>query len=81
MQTITMPDINEHEVLVLDDYSPPFHQQEFTSDCMNILIVRDGGNHAFYDKKEITLRRNDVLVVLPNHICQELSTSSDFQVS
>ena len=81
MQTITVPDINEHEVQVLDDYSPPFHQQEFTSDCMNILIIRDGICHAFYDKKEVLLRKNDVLVILPNHICQELSTGSDYHVS
>ena len=81
MQTITVPDINEHEVLVLDKYSPPSRQQEFTSDCMNILIVRNGSNHAFYDKKEIMLHRNDVLVILPNHICQELHTSNDYHVS
>ena len=80
-QILHVPDVVEREVLVLDDFTPHFHYHEFTTDCLNLVIVRNGEKHAYYDKREITLRRNDAFVILPNHLLKELAANEDYHVT
>ena len=76
-----IPDAYEREVLVLDDFPPASHYQEFTTDCLNLVIIRNGEKRVDYDKHKITLGKNDAFVILPDHLLKEIATSEDLHIT
>lgn len=80
-KTFEVPEINQQEVVVLHEYNGfPYYGQEFISSNLVISIVTNGESRGYYDKREVLFRKNQVSVVLPNHICMEKKTSEDYEV-
>ena len=69
------------DVAILENFRLPCLGQEYTSANLNILLVRSGEIKGGYDKKPYHLRQNDIMVLLPNHICMEESTTRDYRMS
>ena len=81
-RTFDVPEVKEQDVVVLRNFNRfPFYGQEFISTNMVISIVTNGESYGYYDKREILFRRNQVSVVLPDHICMEQKTSKDYEVT
>ena len=80
-KTFEVPGIDQQDVMVLHDYEGfPYYGQEFISKNMVISIVLNGMSIGFCDKKEVRFGKNDVSIVLPNHICEEKETTQDYEV-
>lgn len=81
MLTFEVPGIDERNVMVFHDYNGfPFYGQEFISNNLVISIVLNGESIGFYDNQEVIFSKNNVSVVLPNHICREKETTKDYEV-
>lgn len=80
--TFEVPEVERQDVVVLQDISRfPFYGQEFISENLVISIGNHGESHGYYDKQKVTFGKNDVSIVLPNHICMEYDTSADYVVT
>ena len=80
-QTFVVPGIDRQDVMVLHDYNGfPYYGQEFISENLVISIVLNGLSIGYCDKREVRFKKNDVSVVLPNHICKEQETTKDYEV-
>lgn len=80
-KTFEVPEIEQQGVVVLNKYNGfPYYGQEFISFNLVISIVTNGESRGYYDKREVLFRKNQVSVVLPDHICMEQKTSEDYEV-
>jgi AraC-like DNA-binding protein len=71
--------IEQSEIAVLRDVNRfPFYGKGFASPHMVIGINRNGVATALYDLHEVTFCRNDITVVLPDHLLTQLSCSNDY---
>lgn len=80
-RTFEVPGIDQQDVVVFHDYNGfPYYGHEFISSNLVISVVRNGMSVGYCDKKEVVFSKNDVSVVLPNHICKEKETTKDYEV-
>ena len=75
-------DLQTQEVIVVRNVDHfPVYDKEFASNTLSIGINLSGTAKALYDLQEVTFTKNEVAVVLPNHILKLLSTSKDYQLA
>lgn len=80
--TFEVPDAEQREVIVLDEYNRfPYYGQEFISKNLVVGIVTNGESKGYYDKKPVFIKKGNVSVVLPHHICMEQETTDDYEVT
>ncbi len=60
---------------------PAPNNTEFVSPCLVISINNKGTARAVYDIKEVTFKKNDIAVVMPNHLLCPLYNSEDYDVT
>ncbi len=73
-------EIETRGIVVIESSEFPVYNQEFIFPHMVIAINKNGCSHAFYDQKEFFSNKNDVAVILPNHLIQAIESSDDYNV-
>ena len=58
----------------------PAYGQDIITQNLVVAICLDGDGTAYYDNSKIYIQKNEVAVILPNHIIKPLSTSDDYDV-
>ncbi|MBQ8101049.1 MAG: AraC family transcriptional regulator [Paludibacteraceae bacterium] len=80
-QTFEVPEVQHQDVVVLTGFRFPYFGIEFVSDNLVINVVNRGASKGYYDKKPVFVQKDDVSVLLPNHICLEQDTTEDYLVT
>lgn len=75
-------EIDSRDVIVLRNIPRfPVYGKGFVSPNMTISINTSGTGKALYDLHEVQFEKNDLAVVLPNHLLSPISSSPDYQVT
>lgn len=74
--------IEKSEMIVLRDiHSFPVYGQEIIFPYLMIFICHAGSSRALYDMQEICFRKNEVAIILPNHIIHPIESSPDYTIT
>lgn len=75
-------DVDKSEVIVLRDLNKlPVFEEELISPNLSLCIYSDGIARLLYDSQEVSLHKNEVAVLMPNHKVQVLENSADHKVT
>ncbi len=72
--------LQKKDVIVADFKSFPMYQKEFVFPHLTIGLNLSGTARAQYDLHYVTFEKNDLAVVLPNHILFPLNNTDDYHV-
>lgn len=74
--------INKSEIVVLRDLTKfPVYDKDFALPDMTVGLNLHGNARALYDMHEISFEKNELAVVLPNHLICPLETSDDYCIT
>ena len=74
--------IEKSEMIVLRDiHSFPVYGQDIIFPYLMIFICHAGSSRALYDMQEIRFRKNEVAIILPNHIIHPIESSPDYSIT
>ncbi len=74
--------IEKSEMIVLRDiHSFPVYGQDIIFPYLMIFICHAGSSQALYDMQEICFRKNEVAIILPNHIIHPIESSPDYSLT
>lgn len=74
--------IEKSEMIVLRDiHSFPVYGQDIIFPYLMIFICHAGSSRALYDMQEIRFRKNEVAMILPNHIIHPIESSPDYSIT
>jgi len=74
--------INKSEIVVLRDLTKfPVYNKDFALPDMTVGLNLHGNARALYDMHEISFEKNELAVVLPNHLLCPLETSDDYCIT
>ena len=74
--------IEKSEMIVLRDiHSFPVYGQDIIFPYLMIFICHAGSSRALYDMQEICFRKNEVAIILPNHIIHPIESSPDYTIT
>lgn len=74
--------VQQTEVVVLRDVNRfPVYNQDFLSPNLVLSICNRGTAKTLYDNQDAVFRKNNLAVVLPNHILCPLESSDDYSVT
>ena len=74
--------IEKSEMIVLRDiHSFPVYGQDIIFPYLMIFICHTGSSRALYDMQEICFRKNEVAIILPNHIIHPIESSPDYTIT
>ena len=74
--------IEKSEMIVLRDiHSFPVYGQDIIFPYLMIFICHAGSSRALYDMQEIRFRKNEVAIILPNHIIHPVESSPDYTIT
>lgn len=74
--------IEKSEMIVLRDiHSFPVYGQDIIFPYLMIFICHAGSSRALYDMQEIRFRKNEVAMILPNHIIHPIESSPDYTIT
>lgn len=77
-----MQGIEQAEVAVLRDISRfPVFGKDFSFPHLTICLNTQGSAKALYDLQEVSFVRNELAVIMPNHILRAISCSEDYRVT
>ena len=58
----------------------PIYGQDIITQNLVVAICLNGEGSAYYDNSKVLIQKNEVAVVLPNHIVKPLSSSDDYDI-
>ena len=74
--------IKKSEVIVLRDVANfPVYNREFDNPHLVAAFVHSGSGRVIYDTHEVSFGKNELIVVMPNHILCPLENSEDYNVT
>ena len=74
--------IEKSEMIVLRDiHSFPVYGQDIIFPYLMIFICHAGSSRALYDMQDIRFRKNEVAIILPNHIIHPIESSPDYSIT
>lgn len=74
--------IEKSEMIVLRDiHGFPVYHQDIIFPYLMIFICHAGSSRALYDMQEIRFRKNEVAIILPNHIIHPIESSPDYTIT
>lgn len=74
--------VEKEEVVVLRNvHRFPVSGKGFACPYLTIGINTGGEAKAHYDLHEVVFKQNDLAVVMPNHVLEQISTSEDYSVT
>ena len=74
--------IEKSEMIVLRDiHSFPVYGQDIIFPYLMIFICHTGSSRALYDMQEIRFQKNEVAMILPNHIIHPIESSPDYTIT
>jgi len=74
--------IEKSEMIVLRDiHSFPVYGQDIIFPYLMIFICHAGSSRALYDMQEIRFQKNEVAMILPNHIIHPIECSPDYTIT
>ena len=74
--------IEKSEMIVLRDiHSFPVYGQDIIFPYLMIFICHTGSSRALYDMQEIRFQKNEVAIILPNHIIHPIESSPDYTIT
>ena len=74
--------IEKSEMIVLRDiHSFPVYGQDIIFPYLMIFICHAGSSRALYDMQDIRFRKNEVAIILPNHIIHPIESSPDYTIT
>ena len=74
--------IEKSEMIVLRDiHGFPVYHQDIIFPYLMIFICHTGSSRALYDMQEIRFRKNEVAIILPNHIIHPIESSPDYTIT
>jgi AraC-like DNA-binding protein len=74
--------LEKEEVVVMRDvHGFPVKRQDIISPYLMIFICHSGSARALYDMQEICFRKNEVAIILPNHIIHPIESSPDYTIT
>lgn len=74
--------IEKSEMIVLRDiHSFPVYGQDIIFPYLMIFICHTGSSRALYDMQEIRFQKNEVAMILPNHIIHPIESSPDYSIT
>lgn len=74
--------IEKSEMIVLRNiHSFPVYGQDIIFPYLMIFICHSGSSRALYDMQEICFRKNEVAIILPNHIIHPIECSPDYTIT
>ena len=74
--------IEKSEMIVLRDiHSFPVYGQDIIFPYLMIFICHAGSSRALYNMQEICFRKNEVAIILPNHIIHPIESSPDYTIT
>ena len=74
--------IEKSEMIVLRDiHSFPVYGQDIIFPYLMIFICHAGSSRALYNMQEIRFRKNEVAMILPNHIIHPIESSPDYTIT
>jgi len=74
--------IEKSEMIVLRDiHSFPVYGQDIIFPYLMIFICHAGSSRALYNMQEIRFQKNEVAMILPNHIIHPIECSPDYTIT
>ena len=74
--------IEKSEMIVLRDiHSFPVYGQDIIFPYLMIFICHAGSSRALYNMQEIRFQKNEVAMILPNHIIHPIESSPDYTIT
>ena len=74
--------IEKSEMIVLRDiHGFPVYHQDIIFPYLMIFICHAGSSRALYDMQDIRFRKNEVAIILPNHIIHPIESSPDYTIT
>ena len=74
--------IEKSEMIVLRDiHSFPVYGQDIIFPYLMIFICHAGSSRALYNMQEIRFQKNEVAMILPNHIIHPIENSPDYTIT
>ena len=74
--------IEKSEMVVLRNiHSFPVYGQDIIFPYLMIFICHTGSSRALYDMQEIRFQKNEVAMILPNHIIHPIESSPDYTIT
>lgn len=74
--------IEKSEMIVLRDiHSFPVYGQDIIFPYLMIFICHAGSSRALYNMQEISFQKNEVAIILPNHIIHPIESSPDYTIT
>lgn len=74
--------IEKSEMIVLRDINSfPVYGQDIIFPYLMIFICHAGSSRALYDMQEIRFQKNEVAMILPNHIIHPIECSPDYTIT
>lgn len=74
--------INKSEIVVLRNLTKfPVYNKDYALPDMTVGLNLHGNARALYDMHEINFEKNELAVVLPNHLLCPLETSDDYSIT
>lgn len=74
--------IEKSEMIVLRDiHSFPVYGQDIIFPYLMIFICHAGSSRALYNMQDIRFRKNEVAIILPNHIIHPIESSPDYTIT
>ena len=74
--------IEKSDMIVLRDiHSFPVYGQDIIFPYLMIFICHAGSSRALYNMQEISFQKNEVAIILPNHIIHPIESSPDYTIT